>query len=171
MMEFKPHSIDFAKEFSELKNVPEILDNGYDKTPNPYTEKDAIEFITKEIGKKPAERFLIYWNNEVAGEIGITIKEDVFRLNAEIGYFISKKFWRKGLATQAVKKMTDYTFKHFDVVRLVAGVFDFNKSSMKVLEKNDYYLESIRKNAVIKNGKIIDDYIWVKLRDTENLTE
>jgi len=164
-MEFKPHRIDFAKKFAEMKNIPEILDNGYDKTPNPYTEKDAIEFINQEIEKKPTERFLIYWNNEVAGEIGITLKKDVFRLNAEIGYFISKKFWGKGLATKAVKKMTEYTFEHFDVVRIVAGVFAFNKSSMKVLEKNGYYLESVRKNAVIKNGEIIDDYIWVKLKN------
>ena len=36
---------------------------------------------------------------------------------------------------------------------------------MKVLEKNGYYLESVRKNAVIKNGEIIDDYIWVKLKE------
>ncbi|MEE9361143.1 MAG: GNAT family protein [Cellulophaga sp.] len=164
MMEFKPHRIDFAKEFAKMKNVPEILDNGYDKTPNPYTEKDAVEFINKEIGKKPEERFLIYWNNELAGEIGVTIKEDVFRLNAEIGYFISKKYWGKGLASQAVKKMTAYTFEHFDVVRIVAGVFYFNKSSMRVLEKNGYYLESVRKNAVIKKGEIMDDYIWVKLK-------
>lgn len=165
MMKFKPHTLDLANDFAKIKNTPEILDNGYDKTPNPYTEKHAIEFINQEIGKKPEERFLIYWNNEIAGEIGITLKNDVFRLNAEIGYFISKKYWGKGLATQAVKKMTEYTFENFDVVRIVAGVFDFNKSSMKVLEKNGYYLESIRKNAVIKNGKIIDDYIWVKLKN------
>lgn len=165
MIEFKPHRIDFAKDFSKMKNTPEILDNGYDKTPNPYTEKDAIEFINLEIVKSPTERFLIYWNNEVAGEIGITLKEDVFRLNAEIGYFISKEYWGKGLATKAVEKMVEYTFEHFDVVRIVAGVFDFNKPSMKVLEKNGFYLESIRKKAVIKNGEIIDDYIWVKLKD------
>jgi [ribosomal protein S5]-alanine N-acetyltransferase len=164
-MELKPHRIDFAKEFAKMKNIPEILDNGYDKTPNPFKEKDAIEFIKKEIVKEKQERFLIYWNNEVAGEIGITIQKDVFRLNAEIGYFISKKFWGKGLATLAVKKMTEYTFENFDVIRIVAGVFDFNKSSMKVLEKNGYYLESIRKNAVIKKEKIIDDYIWVKLKE------
>jgi len=167
LVELKPHRIDLAKEFAEMKNVPEILDNGYDKTPNPYTIEDATEFITQEINKEPAERFLVYWKNELAGEIGITLKKDVFRLNAEIGYFISEKFWGKGLATQAVEKMTEYTFNHFDVVRIVAGVFDFNKSSMKVLEKNGYYLESIRKNAVIKNGKIIDDYIWVKLKDAK----
>ena len=164
-MEFKSHRIDFAKEFAEMKNIPEILDNGYDKTPNPYTEKDAIEFINQQIGKKPKERFLIYWNNEVVGEIGITLKEDVFRLNAEIGYFISEDYWGKGLATQAVKKMTEYAFAKFDIIRIVAGVFDFNKSSMKVLENNGYYLESVRKKAVIKKGKIIDDYIWVKLKD------
>lgn len=155
MIVFKPHKIGFAKEFAKMKNVPEILDNGYDKTPNPYTEKEAIEFINQEIAKKLAERFLIYWNNEIAGEIGIELKKDVFCLNAEIGYFISKQFWGKGLATQAVKKMTAYAFEYFDVIRIVAGVFDFNKSSMKVLEKNIYYLESIRKNAVIKKVKLL----------------
>ena len=165
MMEFKPHTIDFAKEFAKMKNVPEILDNGYDKTPNPFTEKDALSFIQPHIGVSPHKRFLIYWNNEVAGEIGITMKEDVFRLSAEIGYFISKAFWGKGLATQAVKKMTEYAFANFDIIRIEAGVFDFNKPSMKVLEKNGYYLESIRKKAVIKKGQIIDDYIWVKLKE------
>lgn len=35
---------------------------------------------------------------------------------------------------------------------------------MRVLEKNDFHLEGIRKNAVLKNGKIIDDYIWVRLK-------
>jgi RimJ/RimL family protein N-acetyltransferase len=164
-MEFKSHRIDLAKEFAEMKNVPELFDNGYDKTPNPYTEKDAIEFISQQVQKNPEERFLIYWNNELAGEIGITLKDDVFRLNAEIGYFISKKYWGKGLATQAVKKMTEYTFANFDVIRIVGGVFDFNKGSMKVLEKNGYHLESIRKNGVIKNGIIRDDYIWVKLKE------
>jgi len=163
-MEFRPHDISLAKAFAKMKNVPEILDNGYDKTPNPFTEKDAIFYIKEHIGKKPIERFLIYWNNELAGEIGITPKKDVFRLTAELGYFIAKDFWGKGLATRAVNKMTDYAFAKLDVIRIEAGVFDFNKPSMKVLEKNGYSLEGIRKKAVIKNGKIIDDYIWVKLK-------
>jgi RimJ/RimL family protein N-acetyltransferase len=60
--------------------------------------------------------------------------------------------------------MTAYTFLNFDIIRIEAGVFDFNKPSMRVLEKNGFELESIKKNAVIKNGKIISDYIWVKLK-------
>jgi [ribosomal protein S5]-alanine N-acetyltransferase len=101
----------------------------------------------------------------LAGEIGITIQEDIHRLCAEIGYFIAEPFWGKGIVTEAIKQMTEYTFSNFDVIRIVAGVFDFNQASMKALEKNGYYLESIRKKSVIKNGQIIDDFIWVKLKD------
>ncbi len=164
-MELRYFSFEFVAEFTTIKNNPNILNNGYDKTPNPYTIKDAELFFKQQIDEEIPKRFLIFFDNKLAGEIGITIKEDVFRLNAKIGYFIAENFWGKGLATKAIGQMTDYAFKNFKVVRIVAGVFDYNKSSMKALEKNGYYLESIRKKSVIKNDRIIDDYIWVKLKE------
>jgi ribosomal-protein-alanine N-acetyltransferase len=164
-MEFRLYNLDYADTFAQMRNNPNVLDNGYDKTPNPFTKQDAIDFMNIQLSKKKPQRFLIFYNNELAGEVGISIQDDVHRLCAEIGYFIAEPFWGKGLATQAVKKMTDYTFENFEIVRMVAGVFEFNKASMKALEKNGYYLESIRKKAVIKKGEIIDDYIWVKLKD------
>jgi ribosomal-protein-alanine N-acetyltransferase len=164
-MEFRQYSHDYADTFAQMRNNPNVLNNGYDKTPNPFTKKDAIDFINIQLEKKTSQRFLIFYGNELAGEIGITIQEDVHRLCAEIGYFIAEPFWGKGLATEAIKKMTEYTFATFEIVRIIAGVFEFNKASMKALEKNGYYLESIRKKSVIKNGQIIDDYIWVKLKD------
>jgi ribosomal-protein-alanine N-acetyltransferase len=164
-MEFREYNLKYAEGFARLRNNPNVLDNGYDKTPNPFTYKDAIDFINVELEKMPPQRFLIFYENELAGEIGVTIQDDVHRLCAEIGYFIAEPFWGKGLATQAIKKMTEYIFTTFEVIRIIAGVFDFNKASMKALEKNGYYLESIRKKSVIKNGQIIDDYIWVKLKD------
>ncbi len=169
-MEFREYSLEYAADLSVIRNTAAVLDNGYDKTPNPFTTKDAVIFISEQTDIKPARRFLIFQDNRLAGEIGITIKEDVFRLNAEIGYFIAEAFWGRGLATAAIKKMTDYAFENFNVIRIVAGVFEFNKASMRALEKNGYFLESIRRNAVIKNGKIIDDYIWVKLKDEINQT-
>lgn len=164
-MEFREYSLEYAADLSVIRNTAAVLDNGYDKTPNPFTKKDAVVFINEQADKNPARRFLIFQDNRLAGEIGITIKEDVFRLNAEIGYFIAEAFWGRGLATAAIKKMTDYAFENFNVIRIVAGVFEFNKASMRALEKNGYFLESIRRNAVIKNGQIIDDYIWVKFKD------
>jgi ribosomal-protein-alanine N-acetyltransferase len=163
-MEFRLYNIDYAETFAHIRNNPNILNNGYDKTPNPFTKQDAIDFINIQLRKKPPQRFLIFHNNELAGEIGITIQDDVHRLCAEIGYFIAEPFWGKGLATEAIRKMTEYTFATFDIVRIIAGVFDFNKASMKALQRNGYHLESIRKKSVIKNRLIIDDYIWVKLK-------
>lgn len=166
-MELVNYSLKYVEEFAKIKNNPGVLNNGYDKTPNPYTLKDAEEFFTVQVSQNPAKRFLIFYNNDLAGEIGISMKEDVFRLTAEIGYFIGEPFWGKGLASNAIAKMTEYAFNTFDIVRITAGVFDFNKASMRALEKNGYYLECIRKKAVIKNGRIIDDYVWVKLKDNQ----
>lgn len=164
-MEFREYNPEYAERFAEIRNNPNVLNNGYDKTPNPFLKKDAVDFINLQLEKTPPQRFLIFCDNELAGEIGITIQDDVHRLCAEMGYFIAEPFWGKGLATRAIKKMTEYTFATFEVIRIIAGVFDFNKASMKALEKNGYYLESIRKKSVIKNGQIIDDYIWVKLKE------
>jgi len=164
VVELRNYSLDFAEKFAEYRNNETVLNNGYDKIPRPFTLKDAVELINLQLENKKPNRFFIFCDGEFAGEIGATVKEDVFRLNAEIGYFVAEPFWGKGIATEAIKLITDYIFANFDTVRVVAGVFDFNKASMKALEKNGYYLESIRKNAVIKNGQIMDDCIWVKLK-------
>ena len=166
MVELKNYTIDIAEQLAQYRNNPIIFDNGYDRVPNPFTLEDAKELITQQLGKELAHRKLIYWENQFVGEIGITILDDVFRLGAEMGYFIGEPFWGKGIATKAIELMVDYAFTHFNIIRIEAGVFDFNKPSMRVLEKNGFHLESIKKNAVFKNGKIIDDYIWVKLKES-----
>jgi ribosomal-protein-alanine N-acetyltransferase len=42
-------------------------------------------------------------------------------------------------------------------------VFEHNKASMRVLQKNGFYLEGIRRKSVIKNNVTMNDYVWVKL--------
>ncbi len=164
-IELRNYHADIAAQFARYRNNPHIFDNGYDKMPNPYTLKDAEEFIALQLAIEPAPRKLIYCDNEFTGEIGIIIQEDVFRLTAELGYSIAESFWGQGIATEAIRLMTEYAFTNFNIIRIEAGVFEFNKPSMKALEKNGFYLESIKKKAVFKNGKIIDDYIWVKLKE------
>ena len=91
------------------------------------------------------------------------MKEDVYRKSAEIGYFIGENFWGQGIATEAIGQLVGYIEKNFDLVRIYAEVFEYNKASMKVLEKNGFYLESIRKKAAIKNNIVINDFVWVKI--------
>ena len=94
-MEFKPYRLEYAGAFAQMRNNPQVLNNGYDKTPNPFTKQDATDYINFQLDKKQPERFFIFYENQLAGEIGITIQEDVHRLCAEIGYFMQSHFGAK----------------------------------------------------------------------------
>jgi len=140
-----------------------IWDNVRDQLPYPYTKKDAKKWLSLVKKQEKITTFCIEAEGEMAGSIGFTIKEDVYKRTAEVGYFISEKFWGKGIATDAIKLLVEYIQQNFDIVRIYAEVFEYNKASMRVLEKNGFYLECIRKKAALKNDVILDDYVWVKL--------
>ncbi len=134
--------------------------------PYSYTSKDAREWITKNLkemkNKKPKEiNFVIDINSEVAGSIGFSKIEGH---KAEIGYWLAEKYWGRGIMTQAVKLITKFGFEKLKLRRIYAYVFFFNKTSMRVLEKAGYKFEGILRKNVIKDSKLIDDYLFAKVR-------
>jgi RimJ/RimL family protein N-acetyltransferase len=50
-----------------------------------------------------------------------------------------------------------------DIVRIHAGIFEFNPASMRVLEKCGFKREAVFEQAIIKVGKIYDEVRYVKL--------
>ena len=152
-----------ADALAAIANNKKIWDNVRDLLPYPYTKKDAKEWLELVKKQKTVTTFCIEVDGNLAGSIGVTLKDDVYKKTAEIGYFIAEEYWGKGAATEAIKQMVSYIQKEFDIVRIYAEVFEFNRASMKALEKNGFYLESIRKKAAFKNNMIVDDYVWVKL--------
>ena len=151
----------------ENGNNSKIFKNLKDTFPNPYTYADATWWIKfNEQTNKPATCFAIDIDGQVVGAIGIIIGSDIRRVTAEIGYWLGENYWGKGITVEALKQMTAYTFQHFsEIVRLWAAVFEYNKSSMRVLEKAGYEFEGIRKKGAIKNGMVIDEYVYVKFRE------
>ena len=152
-----------AAALAGIANNRKIWLNVRDRFPHPYGIQNAIEWIGYALKQSPAVNMAIIYNGAVAGSVGLLLKDDVYRKSIEVGYFIGEPFWGKGVATTAVHLLLDYIAQHFDVVRIYAEVFEHNKASMRVLEKNGFALESIRQKAVVKNKLVINDYIWVKL--------
>jgi RimJ/RimL family protein N-acetyltransferase len=132
--------------------------------PHPYTEEEGRDWLAKNTEASPVVNFAIDLDGEAIGGIGLILNSDVYIMSAEIGYWIGEPYWGKGIATEAIRQMVEYTFYNFDIIRLYAEVFETNKASMRVLEKNGFYLEGVRRKAVLKNAVLIDDYTWVKLR-------
>lgn len=152
-----------AQQLATIANNRNVWNNVRDHLPNPYTVTNALQWIAHCKDEKPSVNFAITFNGEPVGSIGCKRKEDVERKNIEIGYFLGEKYWGKGIATEAVRLLLEYIKQQFDVERAYAEVFEHNKASMKVLQKNGFYLESIRRKSVIKNNILLNDYVWVKM--------
>lgn len=146
-------------------NNYQIWRNVRDIFPNPYTLQDAHQWIELCKSETKPTVFAIDVDGEVIGGIGIVLQKDVFRKNAEIGYWLAESFWGKGIATEAVQEMTQYAFKHFDIHRIYAGVFEYNPASMRVLEKAGFHFEAILHQSVFKEGKLWNEHIYVKFRE------
>ncbi len=154
---------DLQELVSQANNI-NVWNNLRNYFPHPYTEEHGKAWLEKVVDALPAINMAIDVDGKLAGGIGLILNGDVYIKSAEIGYWVGEQYWGKGIATEAVRQMTEYAFYYFDLVRLYAEVFETNKASMRVLEKNGYYLEGVRRKAVFKNDVLMDDYIWVKLK-------
>ena len=155
--------IDDKMSLASLANNKNIFDNVRDYLPFPYKESDAEEFIQLVQKENPQTTFAIEYEGQFCGMCGLMLQADVYRKTAEIGYWIGEPFWNKGIATMAVKLLTQYGFNHLDLVRIHTGVFEYNRASMKVLEKNGYEKDGIFKKSIIKNGSIWNEHRYSKV--------
>lgn len=136
-----------------------------DRMPSPYTLRDAVAFINMSAGADPETNFAITVDGEVAGSIGITPGSDIYRLSAEIGYWLGARFRGRGVASDALRGVSTWAFEKFGLVRLHAAVFTWNPASARVLEHAGYTLESTARSAAVKNATIVDEWIYAMVRD------
>ncbi len=141
-------------------NNKKIFDNMRDMFPYPYTEEAGIKFLHRIMADKPTKVFAIEIDNEACGSIGIFPQEDISRINAELGYWLSEKHWGKGIITAAVKEMVKYGFETWPIQRIYAIPFPENKASQKVLQKAGFRLEATIEKSIIKNNIIQDELIY-----------
>src|SRR5439155_1050682 len=102
----------------------------------------------------PTQHFAIVVDGSGVGGIAAEPGEGERRRSAEVGYWLGEPFWGRGIATEALRAVTDYAFATFDVIRLEAGVFGWNPASARVLEKVGYTLEGRMRQAVGMAGRL-----------------
>ena len=148
----RPLRLSDSKSIASHANNRLVSDNLRDFFPHPYTEINAIQFIQMVSTKSPLTEFAIDVNGEAIGVAGIILKDDVYRNNGEIGYWIGQDYWGKGIGTWVVGELVRIAFDELNLYRVYAEVFENNIPSSRVLEKNGLMKEATLKNAIIKNG-------------------
>ncbi|MCX6286575.1 MAG: GNAT family protein [Bacteroidetes bacterium] len=150
-------------------NNKAIAGNLRDAFPFPYTHKDALRFLEMAVSNDPHLLILaIDSKGEAIGSVGATLKQDVYRKNMEIGYWLAEPFWGKGIITEVIRKFTAHLWLTYDIHRIYAEPYADNSASRKALEKAGFRCEAIFKQNVIKNGAYLDSCIYSVLREEFN---
>ncbi len=127
--------------------------------------QDAEGWVAFNQELRPVCNFAVDLDGAVIGGAGYVFGDDVHRFSAEVGYWLGRAHWAKGIATNLLRALTRHGFERHGMVRLFAGVFEGNTASMRVLEKCGYELEGVSKKAALKGGRFLDLYNYGIVRE------
>ncbi len=158
----RPWRLDDAASLARHANNRNVSRNLRDAFPFPYTEDHAREFIERHV---IPTNFAIEIDGEAVGDVLLNPRTDIFRRTAEVGYWLAESYWGRGIMTEAVRTVTEWGFREFDLTRVDAYVFERNGASARVLEKAGYVLEARLRRQVIKNGEVMDALLYAIVRE------
>lgn len=135
-----------------------------DRFPFPYEAAHGAGFVRWAISQAPRTVWAISVDDEAVGGIGVELGRDVERVSAEIGYWLGEPFWRRGIVTSALEMVTPHLLATFGLSRIFALPFTGNAASVRVLEKAGYVREGHLRQCAIKDGVIVDQYLYARYR-------
>ncbi|HEV3416642.1 MAG TPA: GNAT family protein [Pirellulales bacterium] len=146
----------------------------YERTlriPHPYTLADAEKWLTI-VGQTASQ------NGRVAdwairdsagwliGGVGLECAPANSPHRAEIGYWLAKPFWGRGIMTAVVATVCRHAFETLGFRKITAHVFSFNDASARVLEKCGFEPEGYLRQHLQKDGLLIDIKLYGLLKDS-----
>lgn len=138
------------------------------RIPYPYTARHAKQWVSLNVKRSQRRlstltdiHFAIDIGGEVVGGVGLS---GIAGHKAEIGYWLAKHQRGRGIVTEAVKLASRFGFKRLKLRRIYAGVFPHNMASIRVLEKAGFEREGLLRKSRLKNGKLLDELLYAKVR-------
>ena len=146
LIDLRELSVNDAQDIAHLMNYS--ISKYLYEVPDPYSVEDALNFINtahNNFESLRALHFAIEYKNMsepgnnhpvLAGSVGLK-NIDLTNNKANLGYWIGKQYWGRGIATECVKLIIKYAFSSdLGLREVIAYVFPENKASIRVLKKN-----------------------------------
>lgn len=158
----RPQKLSDAKRFYEILSA-----KGYPFFTVPTSLEAEINYM-KDMLKKSKElglnhNYAIILEGKLVGGCGVKI--DYHRnFIGEIGYFIDKEYWGRGIATEAVRQVEKICFKELKLTRLEIRMNTLNCPSERVAIKAGYVKEGTFRKAFKHKGKFVDDFVYAKVK-------
>lgn len=122
------------------------LDGGYE----PYSEKNADYYEMMREYAEDETRYVIVLKDtdEVIGMIHLMERNDRAVEVMELGYTINPSRRRCGYAMEAVETVLNYLLQELHLDMVIAGAFEENTSSLKMIEKLGFVFEGRKCKAL-----------------------
>jgi RimJ/RimL family protein N-acetyltransferase len=117
----------------------------------PRDEEDFIVHWAKILRDETVVKRTILFDESVAGSV-VSFEPDGKR---EVGYWIGKEYWGKGIATTALSEF----LRHVDARPLYAHVAKHNVASIRVLEKCGFTVSGQARAPANERGGEVDELI------------
>jgi len=133
-LKLKSPQMDDGVGLTELINDKSVV-KWLSDIPFPYTVRHAEKFIEQaqeKALKNESYNFMIFQNNKMIGGIGLT---EFRERSCQLGYWLGKKYWGNGFATEAVNGILDFGFNNLERKEIYAAYKLGNDGSKRVLKK------------------------------------
>src|SRR5476651_168626 len=132
----------------------------YDRTfriPFPYTDADAEALLGRVVTAtdqhgKPAHFAIRTGDDALIGGCGLNDFEVGKSHRAEVGYWLAKPLWGRGIMTAVARRLCQHAFDAFGLAKITAYVFTGNPASARVLEKCGFVQEGLLRKHFLKDG-------------------
>lgn len=158
---------DDLEAFLAYRNDPSVARwQGWDV---PYPREKAVEFVEEMKNRNPEEAggwlqaaIVVKETGEFIGDCAFYIKKDETR-TAHLGCTIMQKYWRKGYAVEATRRLMAYLFDDLHLRRLIADTDVENTGSWKTLEKLGFRREAHFVENIFFKGHYASEYHYAML--------
>ena len=134
-----------------------------DRFPHPYTRADGEAFLAGRVVDLDQPLLAIEIDGEACGGIGVRPGHGERAHGAELGYWLGRRHWGRGWMTGIVGTYLDWVVPALRLQRVEASVLDANPASARVLEKNGFQEEGLRRGAVRKADGLHDLRLFGRL--------
>jgi RimJ/RimL family protein N-acetyltransferase len=131
----------------------------------PPTRKEEEEWLERTARSDTEVLWGIFVEGRHVGSIGIHAINWRSR-RASTGIIIGdKRWWGRGVASEAMRLRTRYAFDELGLEKLVTTVFEGNPASRRALEKVGYRTVGVYRRHEFRNGRWWDVWIGELLRE------
>jgi RimJ/RimL family protein N-acetyltransferase len=166
-----PFEADDAAELQRLAGAWEIADTTL-SIPHPYEMDHALAWIgnqRKESVRGRATNFAIRLlpGSSLIGSVGLR-DIDPEHMQAELGFWIGREWWRQGYATEAAAEVIRFGFEVLGLNRIFAHHMARNPAAGQVLRHVGMQREGLLRQRVRKWGVYEDVVLYALLREDRN---